>query len=47
LFIRQTEAFPSKLLLEYSVFFAEVVDGLGLLSVDPASERREEDFEVD
>ena len=45
LVVGQAQAFAAELLLQHAVLLDEVVDGLGLVAVDPAGERGEEELE--
>jgi hypothetical protein len=45
LFIGESQALLPELFLEHAVLLDEVVDGLGLVAVDPAGESREEELE--
>ena len=44
LIVCESKSLSAELLLEYAVFFNEVVDGLGLVAVHPASEGGEEEL---
>ncbi len=46
LVVGQPQALALELFLENAVLLAEVVDCLGLLPVDPAGKRREEELET-
>ncbi len=43
--VSQTNALAAELLLEDAIFLDQVLDGLGLMSVDPARERGKEELQ--